>query len=240
MNLVADIGNTTVKLAVYKSELKEELHRFESLDKNSLNDFICKHDIDKAIISSVKDIPGFITEVLGEKVSFLHILSARSKLPFAIDYETPETLGSDRIAGIAGAFMSFPGKDCLIIDAGSAITFDFLINGRFKGGNISPGIEMRFRALNAFTGRLPKVQITSTYTFPALNTHDAVAAGVISGVIYEINEYIRTFEQLYDSSIIIITGGDSGFLKDRIADKPVYMPDIVIDGLNFILEYNAK
>ncbi len=116
-------------------------------------------------------------------------------LPFKIEYETPETLGPDRIAAVAGAFNMFPGKEVLIIDAGTALTFDFLSGQCLQGGNISPGLTMRFKALNKFTDKLPLVSHQlKTFTFPGRNTTDAILAGVITGVTYEINEYIRTFE----------------------------------------------
>ena len=99
---------------------------------------------------------------------------------------------------------------------------------------------MRFRALNKFTGRLPLVSLTDNFTNPGRNTTDAIIAGVITGVTYEINEYIRTFEKKHTKFKIILTGGDSGYLKDKINYQVTYMPDIVIDGLNYILEYNAK
>ena len=128
----------------------------------------------------------------------------------------------------------------LVIDAGTALTFEFLTKSIYKGGNISPGLQMRFRALHKFTGKLPLVSATENYTFPGRNTSDAIAAGVITGVTYEINEYIRTFEKKHTEFKVILTGGDSGYLKDKIDYPVTYLPDIVIDGLNYILEYNAK
>ena len=98
---------------------------------------------------------------------------------------------------------------------------------------------MRFKALNNFTGRLPLVDRSEDFSFPGKNTSDAIIAGVFTGVTYEINEYIRTFKKEHKNLKVIITGGDSEFLKDRISYRAIYMPDIVIDGLNYILEYNA-
>ena len=98
---------------------------------------------------------------------------------------------------------------------------------------------MRFKALNKFTGKLPLVDHPDDYTFPGRNTTDAIRAGVITGVTYEINEYIRTFEKMHSDFKIVLTGGDSGYLKNKIDYQVTYMPDIVIDGLNYILEYNA-
>jgi type III pantothenate kinase len=187
----------------------------------------------------VREIPEFIFDLLTVNIPFVHLLTYRSRLPFKIEYQTPDTLGTDRIASAAGAFDLYPGKDILVIDAGTAITFDYLSDNAFKGGNISPGIKMRFKALNKFTGKLPLVMPTGIYTSPGQNTTDAITSGVITGVTYEINEYIRTFVKKHTDFEIILTGGDSGFLKDKIDYQITYMPDIVIDGLNNILEYNA-
>ncbi|MBK7712755.1 MAG: type III pantothenate kinase [Bacteroidales bacterium] len=180
-----------------------------------------------------------MTSLLTAKISYVHILTYRSKLPFKIEYKTPATLGPDRIAGAAGAYNLFPESEILIIDSGSAITYDYLSAGIYKGGNISPGLNMRFKALNKFTGKLPLLTPARSFTDPGQNTADAILAGVITGVTYEINEYIRTFEKKSSDFKIIFTGGDSAFLKDKINHQFTYMPDIVIDGLNYILEYNA-
>jgi len=239
MNLIVDIGNTNTKLAVYEDHEKLSVSRINELNCEELEKDLSGLKIKKAIISSVKKLPPFITDMLFTNIPFVHVLSHKSKLPFNIDYETPETLGSDRIAAVAGAYNLFPGAEILIIDAGTAITFDFLSANVYRGGNISPGLTMRFKALNKFTGRLPLVSPKDNFTFPGRNTTDAITAGVITGVTYEINEYIRTFEKKHTDFKIILTGGDSEYLKDKINNQFTYMPDIVIDGLNYILEYNA-
>jgi type III pantothenate kinase len=240
MNLIIDIGNSGTKIAVYDKGIKTASARYNVLKKELLGDLILKHSPQKAIISSVAGIPSEIEDFLREKTEMLHILSHRSRLPFQVDYETPETLGPDRIAAVAGAFNAFGGSDALVIDAGTAITYDLLTGKRYRGGNISPGIDTRFRSLNMFTGRLPLVSGSENFRSPGLNTKDAIVAGVIMGVIFEINEYIRTFEEKHKHLKFIITGGDGEFLKERISEKVQYMPDIVTEGLNFILEYNAK
>jgi type III pantothenate kinase len=240
MNLIVDIGNTSTKLAVYKGREKLSVSRINELSCEELEKELSGYKIKRAIVSSVKKLPPYISDLIFTNIPFVHILSHKSRFPFKIEYETPETLGTDRIAAVAGAFNLFPGAEILVIDAGSAITFDFLSADIYKGGNISPGLMMRFKALNKFTGRLPLVSPTRNYTFPGRNTIDAITAGVITGVTYEINEYIRTFEKRHTDFKIILTGGDSGFIKDKINYQLAYMPDIVIDGLNYILEYNAK
>jgi type III pantothenate kinase len=239
MNLILDIGNTSTKLALYDGCKKIDVRRMNNLTPEELEKELSVPDIDRAIISSVRKLPSFITGLFSASIPYVHYLSSKSKLPFKIGYETPETLGPDRIAGIAGAYNLFPQSELLVIDAGTAITYDFLSEGIYKGGNISPGLNLRFRALNKFTGKLPLITPADYFTNPGRNTADAILAGVIIGVTYEINEYIRTFEKKSTDIKILLTGGDSGFLKDRITYQLTYMPDIVIDGLNYILEYNA-
>jgi type III pantothenate kinase len=239
MNLIIDIGNTSTKLAVYDGHKKISVSRINEISCEELEKELSGIKIEKAIISSVKKLPPFISDLLFVKIPFVHVLSYKSKLPFSIEYETPETLGSDRIAAVAGAYNTFPGANILAIDAGTAITFDFIESDVYKGGNISPGLTMRFKALNNFTDRLPLVSISDNYSFPGRNTTDAIIAGVITGVTYEINEYIRTFKKKNSDLKIILTGGDGEFFKDKINIKIKYLPDIVTDGLNHILEYNA-
>jgi type III pantothenate kinase len=240
MNLIIDIGNTSTKLAFYEDHKKLSVSRIDELSCVELEKALSGINIEKAIISSVRKLPPFISDLLLVKIPNVHVLSYKSKLPFSIEYETPETLGSDRIAAVAGAHNYFTGKNILVIDAGTAIKFDFIGSDVYKGGNISPGLTMRFKALNTFTDGLPLVSRSENYSFPGRNTVDAIIAGVITGVTYEINEYIRTFKKKNTDLRIILTGGDSEYLKDKINYKITYMPDIVTDGLNYILEYNAK
>ncbi len=239
MNLIVDIGNTSTKLAVYENSRKVSSARIADLSCEELERELSGFTIRRAILSSVKKLPPYISDLLFSKIPMVHFLSYKSKLPFEIEYETPETLGSDRIAAVAGAFYLFPGADILVIDAGTAITFDYLLTNKFRGGNISPGLMTRFKALNTLTDNLPLVTLTEKYSFPGQNTRDAILAGVITGVTYEINEYIRTFKKKYTDSKIILTGGDGNFIKDKINLQITYSPDIVIDGLNYILDYNA-
>jgi type III pantothenate kinase len=240
MNLIVDIGNTSTKLAVFDGKIKISQVRINGLSCEDLEKVLGGIKVQQAIVSSVKEIPPFIFELFLSKIPYVHVLSHKSKLPFKIEYDTPETLGTDRIAAVAGAFSMFEGQDVLVIDAGTALTFEFLSTNVYKGGNISPGLNMRFKALNKFTDKLPLISLSENYSNPGRNTNDAILAGVITGVTYEINEYIRTFKNKHIEFKLILTGGDGELLKDKINYQIAYMPDIVIDGLNYILEYNAK
>ncbi|MGE5420208.1 MAG: type III pantothenate kinase [Chloroflexota bacterium] len=240
MNIIADIGNTSTKLALFDGKKKVSVSRVNDLNCADLDKLLTSNRIERGIVSSVKPLPEFVMDLLFSSIPSVHILTHKSKLPFRIEYETPETLGTDRIAAVAGAYQMHPGRNFLVIDAGTAITFDLLEGKNYKGGNISPGITMRFRALNHFTGNLPLITEVTEFTFPGRNTSDAITAGVITGVVYEINEYIRTFEEKHPGIKVVISGGDGGTLMQKLNYPAEYLPDIVIDGLNFILEYNAK
>ncbi|MCU0362789.1 MAG: type III pantothenate kinase [Bacteroidales bacterium] len=240
MNLIIDIGNSSVKIAVFEENKLVTSFSSREFNCESVEKKLAPFKLNRAIVSSVRDLPAFVPDLMTAGIPDVHILTHRSKLPFSVDYDTPATLGTDRIAAAAGAVWHFGSENMLVIDAGTAITYDFISGKCLKGGNISPGIDVRFRALHKFTGRLPLAQRSEKYSFPGRNTNDAIVAGVITGVTYEINEYIRTFEKDQGQARIILTGGDGGFLRSKIDNEITYMPDIVLYGLNYILEYNAE
>jgi type III pantothenate kinase len=242
MNLIFDIGNTGTKIALYDEDKKITSFRTRQYSWDKMQEMFepYRKKLDRAIVSTVRNTPEFIIDLATHGIPEVHILTHKTKLPFRNEYETPETLGTDRLAAVAGAYYLFPGRNVLVIDAGSAVTYDYLSGKSYKGGNISPGLSMRFKALHRFTGKLPLGSTVEKYASPGKNTHDAITAGVINGLIFEINEYIRSFEEQNIDFKVLFTGGDSGYLKDRISHKVSYVPDLVLDGLNHILEYNAK
>ncbi len=239
MNLIIDIGNTTQKIALIENEeivLTARLSGHEAMLR-FFSDM--KNRADKAIISTVRDIPGDLLSKVEEVSGYVHQLSHKSSLPFTIDYETPETLGMDRIAGVAGAYNKYGDRSVLVIDAGTAVTYDVLNRGTFHGGAISPGVDLRFRALSSFTGRLPRVERAEEAVFPARSTRSAINCGVVNGIVFEINEYIRTFKKIYPDGLVLMTGGDAEFLAAKTVSRPEVDADLVTRGLNFILNYNA-
>ena len=139
----------------------------------------------------------------------------------------------------AGGLVHHPGADLLVIDAGSALTVDLVSDGAYRGGSISPGLSMRFRALHEYTDRLPLVTRRDSFSFPGQTTEEAIAAGVVMGMVYEINEYIRTLEERHEKLVTVITGGDSELLSSRTDRKLFIYPDLVTEGLNFLLDTNV-
>lgn len=238
MNFITDIGNTAIKVAITDGMDVVVESRFTDIDSLSQHYLNGACRFEKAIVASVKEIPERFLNTLRRVSDFCHLLTHESKLPFKVEYKTPDTLGSDRLAAIAGAYNKYGQESVLVIDAGTAITFDLLENGIYMGGSISPGIRIRFQALNSFTGRLPLVERSEYINYPSLTTKEAINSGVINGVLFEINEYIRRFEKSHPEGIAVITGGDAGFLDNKTEKKIRNEPRLVTEGLNYILEYN--
>ena len=239
MRLVTDIGNTSVKIAVYDGNRLVNRSRLDSPDPAAVILKAAEYRADQAIIASVGAEPEELVKFLEESGIKVFRLTWQSRYPFAIDYATPSTLGIDRLAAAAGAMLHFPGTNLLVIDAGSAVTIDLLEGITYRGGSISPGLSMRLRALHEYTDRLPLTEKTTRFTFPGKSTRDAIAGGVIMGMVFEINEYIRTFEKTYGPLTAVITGGDGKLLSSLTEKEIQCIPDLVTDGLNYLFEYNA-
>lgn len=239
MNLIIDIGNSSVKAALMQEGRIISKTRLEAAAPAQVSSFIGRRKIDRAIVSSVGTDPYSLIAWLKTMAGTVHLLAADSVYPFDIEYGTPETLGTDRLAAAAGAWHKFPGSDLLVIDAGSAMTVDQVTGGVYRGGSISPGLSMRFRALHEFTGRLPLVTARTGFSFPGTSTEDAITGGVMMGMVYEINEYIRTFGEKQLKPVTVITGGDGEILSGLVSGEVHYYPDLVTEGLNYLLEENA-
>lgn len=239
MNLITDIGNTTTKVALTEDGRIVRKERLASADPVLIGRFIGRRSLSGAIVSSVSSDPSPLLDFLRGRCDRVHNLTWQSVYPFEIDYGTPETLGVDRLAAAAGGRVHHRGADLLVIDAGSALTVDLVSDGAYRGGSISPGLSMRFRALHEFTGRLPLVTRYDSFPFPGRTTEEAITAGVVMGLVYEINEYIRTFEKRHKKLVTVITGGDSELISSRIDKKIFIYPDLVTEGLNFLLDTNV-
>ena len=243
MNLIIDIGNTACKLAIYD---QNTLIDSDIADSNpiaataAISRLRGIHDIKNCIVSSVAMQYDEISAALEGIAGMVLTLDADTKIPIANLYSTPRTLGNDRLAAAVGATVLFPGCNCLIIDAGTAITYDYVRDGReYLGGNISPGILLRFKALHQYTSRLPLItdpQPTDTF---GLSTTEAISNGVVTGVIHEIEGYISQFEKKNVNSRIIFTGGGSIYLSKKLKITIFAEPNLVTIGLNRILNYNV-
>ncbi len=239
MNLVIDIGNTRTKFSVMSRGEVLITVPVDELKPEHIG--LLKHeypDLQKAILCSVKDYPVALKTELEKFEKFIE-LDENTPLPVKNLYKTPGTLGKDRIAAAVGAFDLYPGSNLLIIDAGTAITYDIVnASGEFLGGNISPGIEMRFQALHAFTGKLPVVKRQPFDRLFGTNTEEAIVAGVQNGVIFEVDKAIDTFKEFYKNLKVIITGGNAEFFERKLKNSFFVNFNLIALGLNRILEHN--
>src|SRR5690606_26517853 len=242
MNLVIDIGNTRTKFSVFNHGEEMISVPVDELLPSHIDVLLNEHpSINKAIISAVKDYSPELKSHLRQKLSFFVELNGETPLPIENCYQTKETLGKDRIAAAVGAFHLYPGKNVLVIDAGTAITYDFVNEkGQYLGGNISPGIEMRFKALNQFTGRLPLIEKKDFENLFGNTTEDAIRAGVQHGIVFEADKAIDTFKEFYRNLNVIITGGDADFFDKKLKNSFFVHFNLIAIGLNRILEHNGE
>jgi len=256
MNLIVDIGNTSIKIAVVENDIIIESFRCDNSNVNNLFEKIIDkyNGINQAIVSSVGANDIAIYELLRKHVTITLELTYSTPLPIENLYDTPQTLGLDRIAAAIGANRLFPSSNLLIVDLGTAITFDIVNEqNQYVGGNISPGIAIRFKALHAFTTKLPHITTEEAFEFNSYlhdtsdiqnitigkTTKSAITFGVLSSVLFEINGYIAYCDERLKNLQIILTGGDAFFFDRKLKKTNFADSDLVIRGLNAILEYNV-
>lgn len=237
MNLAIDIGNTFIKAGLFKD--RELIHSYHYLKEEDLDSIISTQNPEAAIISSVrKDISSVKSLFASDKCL---IMNPNLKVPVSNLYKTPQTLGMDRLAAVIGAMEVFPGADVLVIDAGTCITFDFINkDSQYLGGAISPGIEMRFKALNTFTQKLPLVQRTPQASLIGGDTQECILSGVLNGTLAEIKGIISQYKTNFPELRVILCGGDAVFFESKIKESIFAVSDLVLMGLNSILLYNVS
>ncbi len=241
MNLVIDFGNTITKIAVFSNNERILLRREKNLTTEIIREVMEKFPaLRRTVISSVTSQAGEISDYLRTTFDFFLELDHNTALPISNLYETPATLGYDRIADAVGANTIFPGKNVLVIDAGTAITIDLVTqDAKFIGGNISPGAGTRARALNTFTDRLPRVDLEGEYPLLGRKTEEAIRAGILNGIVFELEGYIHRLSGEYDDLQIILTGGDANYFDKKLNYSIFVHSYLNLTGLNRILDYNA-
>ncbi len=237
MNLAIDIGNTRVKTGVFDGDDLVEAQVMDSLDMPQLQRLVDTHRITHTIVASV----GVVLEPDSLEAPGIVIqLGAQTPVPIESSYKTPETLGQDRLAGVVAATWLKPGSNTLVIDAGTCITYDFVdTSGRYVGGNIAPGIDMRYRAMHQFTHRLPSVEREDTGSLLGESTDEALKNGGLLGVLMEIAGYIEILRMKYKEVNTLLTGGDADFVARRLNTGLSVEPHLILIGLNQILQYNV-
>ncbi|MBZ9730708.1 type III pantothenate kinase [Salegentibacter sp. JZCK2] len=240
MNLIIDVGNSSVKAAVFQeaklletyiSPLENFLKKIQEIKKDY-------PQITFSILSSVVKNTLEMEKIL-KKETKLFILNENTELPFKNKYASPQTLGKDRLALVAAGSLKYENEDLLIIDAGTCITFDFKNNkNEYLGGAISPGLQMRLKALHHFTAKLPLVDLEENIGLIGNSTRNSILSGVLNGVAAELDGIIDRYKTDYKYLTIILTGGDTQILSKRVKNGIFANPNFLLEGLNYILEFN--
>ena len=240
MHLILDIGNTNVKYHLFDQEeciMSALVGSIELVAGKILVDFPA---LSHVIFSDVRGI--MTKEKLQLVFPQVHVVEIKSLLfPFVSQYASPSTLGDDRIALVAAATKKYPQQNCLIIDAGTCLTYDFLSQeGTFLGDAISPGLQMRFKSLKHFTGKLPLVQPQSSFSLFGDSTETSINNGVMAGIVHEIEGQINTYQEKYPSLTVILTGGDALHLSKSVKNTIFAEPNFLAEGMNYLLDYNKN
>lgn len=238
MKLLLDFGNTCVKAAVSDGDLIRDVYCGPAVLER-LQDSLSGIRIDGGMWCSVRPVPASVAEWMQE-IGLVR-LTHETPIPIRNSYRTPETLGMDRLAAAVGAWAMHPDGDKLVIDAGTAVTFDFVSSdGEFRGGNIAPGIGLRFKSLHEHTGALPLVGSDGDCPQFGYDTQTAIRSGVVNGIANEIAGYISHLEAQSPSLLVFLTGGDSEHfvLKGK---TPIFaVHNLVFRGMACILSYNEE
>jgi type III pantothenate kinase len=247
--LIVDFGNTFLKLGVFEVDELQEVQKLEVSNWNgeALEPILGKlknsyGPFSASIISTVIDLEEEDLELFKISGKFL-FLSQETKVNFKNKYHSPNSLGTDRIAAVAGVSYLFPQQNSLVIHAGTCLTYDFLNrDNEYLGGIISPGLKMRSQALNTFTNKLPLLRVNTIMAYPYLgrNTQECIISGISWGIIHEVQGFLHQFSADYSKLNVILAGGDSKFLDTHLkntifAHQIKWIPDLVLIGLNRIL-----
>lgn len=239
MNLVIDIGNTAVKVYLFKNN---EIIKREVLSENALIHYlklIAIDDIRNIICSSVtKSYKDQLSKIF-KNSNYFDFSDNNLKIPFTNNYETKKSLGQDRIGLISSAVLKFQDQNSLVIDMGTCITYDFIDSQNiYHGGAISPGIRMRYSSFSNYTSNLPLLKFQDITKIIGANTEESLHIGINNGIVGEINQYINSLKKSYSEFNVIITGGDSIFLLNKIKNAIFADQDFLASGLNYIIKLN--
>lgn len=239
VQLCIDIGNTRVKTGIFEQSELVFSERKPDFDLSFHQQLLHEHAVEGIIVSSTRSEDAGLQTFLQSYPDTL-VLDHTTPLPIGIRYRTPETLGKDRLAAAVACFSLFPGEDCVFIDAGTCITTNVVdAEGQFLGGNISPGIQMRLKAMHLLTGKLPLAEIQYHDELLGQDTRMALQNGAVRGAIYEVSSFLDRCREKYPSARIVLTGGDAILFAKHLKIKIFANPNLVLLGLNEILRFNA-
>lgn len=240
MDLIIDIGNTRIKAALFKNGEVLEVRFYDTFLDLLADDTLIKLG-KKAIIGSVVEGVEELHSSLNKVIPTV-LFTSSTPTPLKNNYQSSATLGSDRLTASVGAFSLYPNTNVLVIDCGTCIKYNFTNSkNEYLGGGISPGIQMRFKALEHFTSKLPLIDVDFSYKELIGNTtQNSILSGVINGSIAEIDGIINDYKQQFPNLICILTGGDSEYLAKRLKNSIFVHQNLVLKGLNDILNYNLQ
>ena len=242
MNLIVDVGNTSVKLAVFQDSaiIYKEIISIDEIEIK-IQELINKYPfLSKAIMSSVGNLSQTQLSNLANHIETI-ILNSNTKAPFKNKYKTPNTLGVDRIALVSASVLKYPNNNVLIIDAGTCITYDFINSkNEYLGGAISPGISTRYKSLKNLTANLPLLKRKAPKKLIGNSSKQSIHSGVINGILMEIDGIVNKYRKKYEDLTVILTGGDADFLSKRLKSSIFANSNFLLEGLNFILEFNLN
>jgi type III pantothenate kinase len=240
ITLCLDFGNTRLKWAVFSEGKLSDSGLFGDSLISELEHCLDIYKPERSILSSVINHTDALVELLNRKTRF-HKLDHQSRIPITTPVGKPETIGSDRLALVVAASHYFPEKNNLVIGLGSAITYNYINRFRqFIGGSISPGMEMRFKSLQAFTAKLPLVKPHWNFPLAGYDTKTNIQSGVIFGIAKEIDGVIEAYEERYENLNVLMTGGDARYFKTFLKKTITEDPDLIFKGLYVISEYNLS
>ena len=238
MNICIDIGNTNAKLGFYSANELVEVK--QNVGDRGIIKFIEEQKPEHVFIASVRKGIGKIVEK-SRKIADTLLLDHQTKLPVRSLYGTPHTLGVDRIAAAVGANFLHQHRNCLTIDLGTCITYDLIDkSGVYHGGGISPGVEMRLKAMHKFTSKLPVVAFKGNPELIGKTTKECMLSGAVNGTSAELEGIIFCYKQFFDDLAIIFCGGDAFFFESKIKDDIFALPNLVLVGLNQVLRFNLN
>jgi len=236
LNLIIDIGNTKIKFALFRGQTLLVKGDGNSED---FEDFLKGKKVSNTIISSVAKSDKIERILNKNNLNFIQ-LSHETVIPILNKYTTPKTLGDDRLANVIGASSLYPNRNVLTIDCGTCIKFDSIVNGEYLGGAISPGLQMRFKALNHFTNGLPLIESQEIDFLIGDSSKNSILSGVINGCIQEIEGVIAQYHTIYENLTVILTGGDASFFDKELKSNIFVESKLTLIGLNEILIYNSR
>ena len=242
VNLCIDWGNTNIKAAIFENDtLKKNVIIPEQHILEQVTVLLDTYKPEKAIMCSVTEGSDELFALLKARIPAAINLTGHTSVPINNAYATPETLGPDRLAMVTAAYTLYPGKNNLVISAGTCLTYNHIQKTKtFRGGAISPGLMMRLRAMHEFTSKLPEVNLDGDILFLGYDTETCIRSGAVFGMVAEIEGMMAEYQSKYSDFNAILTGGDAPFFADKIKSQIFADPDLLLKGLNIIINYNVS